>query len=709
MIFKAVIDMNNANALIAMAQVSQNANNPFYSFCEYIKYCVSCNTSSRMHINAIRDAVGKEFGIYLPQNIVLKCISILENEKMLKRSEYQIIRIGKFDTAAFDSERARYQETETKMIRSLISYVSTYGKAWDEEYAREQLIAVLDRTGLAYDVFFQIPENDEQCEERRTFDRFYETLSDEEEIELDDNCQPIFTDSFYVGKFVKEVLENESIEKTYLNRICEGLMICAGAFQIPSASATISDNQRIKGTTFYFDTRLLLRFVGCAGEAAVQSARELVQMIQGHGGTICYYPQTLEEMNSAFEVAIRCLSNGYPPRDNEMRLFSNSVNRDVSVIAAKKAGLVAELSKNKIFKRDLESFSDADKLRFGFDEEDLRQYMQKNLNWELKSIENDALSIWETHMLRQGKYTDYCGTNDRLPVFVTTNMKLIKIALKYREERSNDLAINRWRSNRLPVITDMRLTCRLWSPSQEGDRLSLLYLTANAVAAQRPTKRYINKIRELAIMLKKQVPEYSEINLAEFFDDRVTDSVLQSTRGEEKNLDIGTLASTLDELSEFQKIEEEKRTAEAKCERDRIKEKYDTQQQSIIDGAVVANKNKLGVLAVVIMALLGWPVLISVLFAGMAALLLQVIGNCNIFWITVIPLLVKLIEMIFTSPFVTRAILKWFQPKLEESLEKRIEKKLRVAEMPYKEIIIQRTKEDTSLWCKYAAIANNKD
>ena len=34
------VDMQNRNALISMACVSQNANNPFMVFCEYIKYCV---------------------------------------------------------------------------------------------------------------------------------------------------------------------------------------------------------------------------------------------------------------------------------------------------------------------------------------------------------------------------------------------------------------------------------------------------------------------------------------------------------------------------------------------------------------------------------------------------------------------------------------------------------------------------------------------
>lgn len=38
--FTVVIDMKNPNALIAMAQVAQNAKNPYAAFCEYIKYCV---------------------------------------------------------------------------------------------------------------------------------------------------------------------------------------------------------------------------------------------------------------------------------------------------------------------------------------------------------------------------------------------------------------------------------------------------------------------------------------------------------------------------------------------------------------------------------------------------------------------------------------------------------------------------------------------
>ena len=62
--FAVVINMRNPNALIAMAQVAQNANNPYEVFCEYIKYCVFSNVSSIMTLSEIRTAVGKEFGLY---------------------------------------------------------------------------------------------------------------------------------------------------------------------------------------------------------------------------------------------------------------------------------------------------------------------------------------------------------------------------------------------------------------------------------------------------------------------------------------------------------------------------------------------------------------------------------------------------------------------------------------------------------------------
>ena len=94
-----------------------------------------------------------------------------------------------------------------------------------------------------------------------------------------------FHKAYYI---IEEILAGDTIKKDYLRKICEGLMLCVGTYQIPSADTTATVPQ-ISGTAFFFDTKLLLRYIGCAGEAAVAAAQELVDLIQNAGGKIYYY------------------------------------------------------------------------------------------------------------------------------------------------------------------------------------------------------------------------------------------------------------------------------------------------------------------------------------------------------------------------------------------------------------------------------------
>ena len=476
-----VVNMNNPNALIVMAQVSQNANNPYLVFCEYIKYCLFVNTSSKMVIKNLVIAIGKEFGIQIPYNIVIKCLSLLEKDKVISIKNHQIKRIGSFDTNKFDKERQYYQDIEDSIIESLIKYVSEHNKTWDKKYAKTQLIKVLDRNGLAYDIFMH--GNSYINEDSNLFsnDDIEELLTyDEEELqELKDDKVNLFSDSYYVSSFINKIVKEDRKLFNYLQQVCKGLMLCVGTYQL-----TGNNIPPIKGTTFFFDTRLLLRLLGCAGEAAIDSVNELVKLIKDNGGIICYYPQTWYEIDKAFKKAIKCLRFQHHVYDTEMNIFVSKTKFALQVLEAKRGTFEKELEEMNIFKREHTNFSDTDNINFGFDYNDFQQYMKKYLKWDDCVIENDALSIWETHMLREGKYNEYCGTKDKLCVFVTTNAKLIGISLKYNKNRPNNNGVKEWKGNRLPVITDMRLTCRLWNPTLQADKMSLLYLTANTVAAQ---------------------------------------------------------------------------------------------------------------------------------------------------------------------------------------------------------------------------------
>lgn len=703
MYIMAVINMKNPNALIAMAQVAKNANNPYEAFCEYIKYCVCANVSDTMKLSEIKEAVGKEFGLYIPHNVLIKCLSYVQESGIITIDDHQIKRVGSFDTEAFDKEREAYRATEAAIIQSLMQYALKYSREWTTEYARELLIRVLDRSGLAYDIFLHGGSSVSDVEiSSENESEILELLPDDEEKEPEnDDNQPLFTDEYFVGKFVKEILAVDDVNKDYLQKICEGLMLCVGTYQVPSTNDSGIVTQ-IKGTSFFFDTKLLLRFLGCAGESAVLAARELVELIQKAGGKIYYYQQTLEEMERAFDKAFNSLSSGNPPFDDDMRLYAMQIQHDATIIKAKKASIVNELADKHIFLIPHDFFSDSDRIRFGFDKDDLQQYMRNNLPWDFQVIDNDALAIWETHMRRRGNYNEYFGTKSQLPVFVTTNSRLSIIALKYRENRPNTNSISGWMKNRLPVITDIRLTCRLWSPSEHSERLSLLYLTANAVAAKRPTKRYLNSIRELIPQLEKQVPQYAELCLPAYFDDTITDTVLEHIMGEDEKLDINNFANSIAELAEWKAKEQEEITKQVKTELSDVSEELKNQTQDIINSAVESGKKMLGWRKAALWLVVRWEFIVTIIFAAVAAGFSLIIGNWHPLWAILIPTIIKVVEVCSASNFIGRPLAGWLFPKIDKSINKLIAKNIRKAELPYKDTIIQQTKEQTKLWveCK---------
>lgn len=703
-----VIDMQNPNALISMAIVSQNANNPYAAFCEYIKYCIFTNVAPIMSVSEIKASVSKNFGLFLPYNILMKCLSEIENDRFISKYDHSFRRSNSklYDTARFEAARAEYQRAEESVISALIHYVSRYDREWSTEFARGNLIRVLDKDGLAYEIFVR-----EHAAEEAAFPLFPADNGAEEELMSDeenrtDPTLPLFPDRQFVGRFIDELLASDTPQRSYLLQVAEGLMICAGTYQMPSAEAGTASAQ-IKDTEFYFDTRLLLRFIGCAGEAAVTAARELVKLIQDAGGRILYYQHTLDEMDGAFEDAIRRLSYGLPPLDSEMRIYAGGKNNSALVLSAKRASLREELASAGIYLRSLPSFSENERLEFGFDRYDFQKFMQDNLPWDTHTIENDALSIWGTHMLRQGSYSEYCGTKQHLSVFVTTNSRLIEVALQYRAKRNNTRGIAKWKPNRLPVISDIRLTCRLWSPAAQSERMSLLYLTANAVAAQRPTRQYLDTVCDFATELAKASPEYAKIPLSAYFDDYVTDTLLERTKGQQDNLDIGTFASSIAELTEWRAKEEEEKTKKAEDERDRLSSQYQLQSQDIIDEAVEKGKDRMRrkkPCVILLWAVLAWPYIVTFLLAAISGGISYWQNDWSYLWLILVPVVLAVFEQLTSSHVFLRYGVKHLLPRVEKYYIEMIESGLGPASRPFRNEIVERCMQENALISKSRAL-----
>lgn len=72
--------MKNNNALISMAIVSQNANDPFYVFSEYIKYCIFSYADNMLTISKLKELIENEFDIIIPNHIIIHCLKTVVNE-----------------------------------------------------------------------------------------------------------------------------------------------------------------------------------------------------------------------------------------------------------------------------------------------------------------------------------------------------------------------------------------------------------------------------------------------------------------------------------------------------------------------------------------------------------------------------------------------------------------------------------------------------
>ncbi len=291
-------------------------------------------------------------------------------------------------------------------------------------------------------------------------------------------------------------------------------------------------------------------------------------------------------------------------------------------------------------------------------------------------------------MQRRGNYSDYCGTSACIPVFVTTNSRLIGVSLAYRKCHNQISSINGWKQNRLPVITDSRLTCRLWTPATQGAQMSRLYLAANAVAAQRPTNRYLNRVRELAQQFEKTTPEYASIPLPSYFDDVVTDAILEHTKGDESKLNIGNLASSIQELTEWKARDQEILTHQARNERDQYHGKYSAQTKSIIESAIEANKNKIGISRLLLTLISWWAVIAPILFTGISAVISLLANSWTIFWGAFALVVVFIISEFIVKRFINRKLLMSALPYIEKQIKKTIENNLRNSELPYKDQIV---------------------
>lgn len=690
MIFYEVrIDMNNVNALVTIAYISQGNGNPYAVFCEYIKYCLVINTSKWKMVGELKQDLEREFGIIFPQNVLLRCLNFLQKEGFLSINRHQIYTKGTFDTDAFETKRRYFREEEDYLVQMLVEHVGKLGKTWTLEYARSALSDFLRMNGNAFDIFY----NGELQDVRRPREGQDElSATNADSSAHNEDAEPVvIPDRWYVGNFARNVLDNDLKGKTYLEDVSKGLMICIGAYQIQEEESERRDNTHpIKDTAFYFDTKLILRILGCAWAEAVESTRELVKLIQEAGGNIFYFPQTYQEVIDALEKAEECINRNVQSGDREMAYYLLQNHISLSAIVAKKESVKNELSDLGIHLRQVQSWNEIERLKYAIGQADLEEFIRSaQPQWDPIAVANDTEAVCEIQMLRKGNYETYYGGGNRLPVFVTSNTRLVSLAMEYKNARPSEKKIFGWRGNRLPLITDVRLTCRLWNPTKDGSNLPIMQLAANAIAAQQPSREYYEQLKKTVDEMIKVAPAYAGIPLTEYCDDIITERIVVLTGGDIDRLSAEMLASTLDELTEMNATEEHKKLVAEENAHKATKAYLDEQTQGIIDAAIERNKGELGCWPLLVWMSRKWEWVVGVLFAVIGTAASLVSQNWGMMGMLAVPGVIKIIEHFIGSKKVSNWLLGLILPRATSWYAGKIQQGLSPVEMRYKDEIVK--------------------
>lgn len=677
-----MIDMKNPNVLVALAYLKTN-DNPLYVFSRYILYALRTAPKLSLRADELRERLDKVFGLPMPQQMINTCARLLSKEgaiRILPDGGGYAANNEQFNVNEFEESIRRLREQEEIVLDKLAKFVEDkYGIRWTREEAKDNLSRFLDEEGNGTRLFINEP------------------------LEMDvKRVSP----SWYVGRYITSVQQaGDSLEKKYLEEIVNGMMIYEGVYQ---TNDYVQDkNQKFKGTTFYFDTKLILRILGYSWEAQVTSARELVTLItKEYGGKVGLFPQTLTEVKKAL---FRAGENPKGIVDFELQTYAKLNPTGASLMCEASTAVQARLASEFGIRLAPDIDWDSKKAKENtIAIEEITDFIQgKHEHWRRGTIEYDVEIINQINILRNGDYSARFGGQKKLPVFITTNASLVYTFKDYVTDCLERDATTKWRTQALPIITDNMILFRLWTPvANRYSKLPALTLARCAYAAQNPSTQYFAE-------LKKRTLEYQNekgvdlIDLSEVRRQQLEDILVTRTEGDADQLTPDLVATSVDELIKMQNISLHEKV-------ENLTGRVETGEQRIaeLDSGIVRllskpHINKLGALRIPIwIAKVWWLIATGILFFITNYLVEQLGQNIAIpYAVAALPTIAHIIlcaaDKIFDRKdlhsFITKWAVQYAWRRYADGIIAELEEEYR----GYKDAVLQYCRNNTRVFKKY--------
>lgn len=666
--------MNNIN--IALAYINET-DNPLKVFCNLFIYVLNKADTQKLRIDEVKEAFIKEFGLKVPNHIIKACARVLKNNseiKILKTGEgYKFLK-SNFDIEKFSEELLQRKVREENLVYDLQKYLTEVGVKLGTDEVRKCFVDFLIASNYAYNLF----ENGSVTA----------TESDEKKISKE----------WYISQYLKKAEREKSIQFDYVLDIVQGLMVYVGLCQFSDYNQ--DREEKFRGTSFYLDTKLMLRYLGYSWPELVQETRELVDLIRKeYKGDICIFQHTYQEISGALSNEIHALEYG-DDENYELECFRkiNSYKKErFKLDLLKLENKIIEEEKIEIAE-DIDVKADKNE-RYNLNCEKLIHYIREsNPKWKANTVYNDVNSINQINIMRRGNYNIKFGGKNKLPIFVTTNYPLITCCKRFLKDEYKKEGRGFVFDN-LPIIADSALMYRLWLPkaSQITDNMPALSLARIVHTAQQENEVFYAKFKAAI----KDYKEYDNItldDLSETYSSKLFEITAKNAEGNYENFSELVLAQSLDEFMTIQMSKKDKEINELKLQvQEENNEKLRNREELIDAYTKISLANMSHICRIFCVLSKYWWLLSAVLIVGITQILNYLPTNINdtaifISWVLGALLLIKPYFVKILDKVVNRKldiVTNYFKQCAQKSFVNSFDKKSSEKEREYKEAILE--------------------
>ena len=360
------------------------------------------------------------------------------------------------------------------------------------------------------------------------------------------------SDRYILASFVNKAIDDNLSSLAHLKMVVEGTILVSAIF-LPNPADT---GRRFKDTTIFFDTRFLLEALGHCGQSLRDPARQLLDLLTGHGAKLACFEHTRDEVESvlnacAMTLSTRSLYTGYGSAfdhflqkdfsESDVRLIATMVPRDLEAI-----GITVRR------KPEYNSFA--------VDEATLQKVIETELQYHNPhALRRDVDSISAVIRLRQGSAPRELERSRSL--FTTSNTPLVR-------------AGNAFFLRDVGADVDIAPVC-----ISEWHLTSLLWLKRPLARPELPQKRIIADVHAAINPSESFMRRYvGEVDKLEASGDRPAEDVfllrnslearkiaMDLTLGDEATFTQGTVAEVLEIVRNSIKAEGEARLGEERA------------------------------------------------------------------------------------------------------------------------------------------------